>query len=248
MKKVRFLSLLLFFIALNCGVTSCGDDDDNQIQEYSIVGLWKHDFSSGSNYMFFNFDNTGWDHVFDLNDGGWRHRHNWTYDYNQNQGYLYVVYEEGDIDVFKVSYISQTEMILVDDYDGDEHRYVRVDSETSENQGSGGSNDSGSSSGGSSGGGGSSSGEAPSFYDFSYTYTETSVSVIFATDPMATKATIYYGKSSPTKSVSTTITGRMISARITGLTKGTRYYVKCVASNSYGSTTSDVVSVMTDYY
>lgn len=122
-------------------------------------------------------------------------------------------------------------------------------SSPSNNGGSNGGNSSGNSGGGN--GGSSDSGtskEAPSFYDFSYSYTETTISVIFATDPMATKATIYYGKSSPSQSVSTTITGRMINATIRGLTKGTKYYVKCVASNSYGSTTSETFPVMTDYY
>lgn len=89
------------------------------------------------------------------------------------------------------------------------------------------------------------SGEAPNFLDFSYTYTTNSVTVQFITDTKPTKGTIYYGKTSPTTSVSTTVSGRYISARITGLTKATKYYVKCIATNEYGSTTSDVLSVMT---
>lgn len=103
-------------------------------------------------------------------------------------------------------------------------------------------------SGGSNGGGSSESGEAPSFRDFTWTYTNTSVIVQYlTTDNNTTKATVYYGKSaSPSTPVATTVSGgHIISARITGLTKATKYYVKCVATNEYGSTTSDVMPVMT---
>ena len=104
--------------------------------------------------------------------------------------------------------------------------------------------------GGNSSGGGSSSesGEAPSFRDFTWTYTNTSVTVQYlTTENNTTKATVYYGKNtSPSTSVSTTVSGgHIISARITGLTKATKYYVKCVATNEYGSTTSNVMPVMT---
>ncbi len=238
MKKVRFLSLLLFFIALNCGVTSCGDDDDEKAQGASIVGAWNK--LSTRKYLYFNSDNTGYEQI-KKDDGQFVWKENWTYNYNRDQGSLLIIYDDGDIDAFTVSYINQTEMEIIDER-GDAEKYLRVNSEISEDSDDEDNWNSGSD------GGGSSSAEAPSFYDFSYTCTETSVSVIFATDPKATRATIYYGNSSPTKSVTTTISGRMISARITGLTKGTKYYVKCVASNSYGSTTSDVVSVRTDYY
>ena len=89
------------------------------------------------------------------------------------------------------------------------------------------------------------SGEAPNFLDFIYTYTTNSVTVQLITDTKPTKGTIYYGKTSPTTSVSTTVFGRYISARITGLTKAEIYYVKCIATNEYGSTTSDALPVMT---
>ena len=98
------------------------------------------------------------------------------------------------------------------------------------------------------GSGGSSSGYAPIFRDFSYTYTNNSITVQFLTEGTNTKnATVYYGKSaSPSTSVSTSLSGgHIISAKITGLTKATKYYVKCVATNSYGSTTSNVMPVMT---
>lgn len=98
------------------------------------------------------------------------------------------------------------------------------------------------------GSGGPSADYAPSFRDFSYTYTSNSITVQFLTEGNnTTSATVYYGMStSPSTSVSTSVSGgHIISARITGLSKATKYYVKCVATNSYGSTTSNVMPVMT---
>lgn len=98
------------------------------------------------------------------------------------------------------------------------------------------------------GGSPSESGEAPNFRDFTWTYTNTSITVQYlTTENNTTKATVYYGKStSPSISVSTTVSGgHIISARITGLAKATKYYVKCVATNDYGSTTSNVMPIMT---
>lgn len=106
-----------------------------------------------------------------------------------------------------------------------------------------------SSSSGSEGGSSSTQGDAPSFRDFSYTYTNNSITVQFlTTENNTTKATIFYGKTtSPSTSISASISGgHIISARITGLTKATKYYVKCSATNKYGTTTSNVYPVMTD--
>lgn len=101
-------------------------------------------------------------------------------------------------------------------------------------------------SGGSSGGGGSST-ESLYFTNFNYTATQTSVTVKFYTNEKPTSATIKYGESTPSTSASATITSHEISATIRGLKKGTKYYVKCTASNSSGSVTSDNYPVMTNY-
>lgn len=130
--------------------------------------------------------------------------------------------------------------------DGD-YYYVKQINGTPSTEEYYGGNDGGNG-GGNGGGNYTNESEAPQFFDVSYTYTETSIDIIFATEPKATKATIYYGTSSPTNSVPTTITGRSIKAHIGGLKKGTKYYVKCVASNNYGSTTSEIIPVRTDYY
>lgn len=63
-----------------------------------------------------------------------------------------------------------------------------------------------------------------------------------------TSAKVYYGTSSkPTKSVSGSIAGTLITANITGLKKGTTYYVKCVATGKGGTTTTETTKVITNY-
>ena len=95
--------------------------------------------------------------------------------------------------------------------------------------------------------GGGESTESLYFTNFNYTATQTSVTVKFYTNERASNATIKYGKNSASSSVSTTITNKEISATIKGLTKGTKYYVKCTARNSNESITSEEYPVITNY-
>ena len=63
-----------------------------------------------------------------------------------------------------------------------------------------------------------------------------------------TSAKVYYGTSSnPTKSVSATVSGVLITANISGLKKGTTYYIKCVATGKGGTTTTGTTKVITNY-
>lgn len=63
-----------------------------------------------------------------------------------------------------------------------------------------------------------------------------------------TSAKVYYGTSSnPTKSVTATVAGVLITANISGLTKGTTFYVKCVATGKGGTTTTGTTKVITNY-
>ena len=63
-----------------------------------------------------------------------------------------------------------------------------------------------------------------------------------------TSAKVYYGTSSnPTKAVTATVSGILITANISGLKKGTAYYVKCVATGKGGTTTTGTTKVITNY-
>ncbi len=108
--------------------------------------------------------------------------------------------------------------------------------------------DSGSDDSGGNSGGGSSTEDAPEIGFYDYTATKTSLKIQYRIyDGDVSSAKVYYGTSSPSKSVSATVSGKMITARISGLTAGTDYYIKCTAKGSGGSTTSETVRCMTNF-
>lgn len=142
----------------------------------------------------------------------------------------------------KLSFINDDIMILSDG--DDTWRYNKISYQ--------GGNTGGSSGNGSGSGSGSGSYEAPEigFYDF--TATKSSITAIFQIYNQeacggVTSAKIYYGTSSPSKSVSATVSGKQIRATITGLKAGTKYMVKCTANSPGGSTSSSTVSCITNY-
>lgn len=96
-------------------------------------------------------------------------------------------------------------------------------------------------------GGGTSYGDAPYVTDFTFTATKTSITVKFMCSEKPNSATVSYGESSATKTLSSSITGKQVSATATGLKSGTKYYFKCTVSNQNGSSTSDGWSAMTNY-
>ena len=112
------------------------------------------------------------------------------------------------------------------------------------------SNQGGNNSGGSTGG--STSYEKPDIGFNDFTATQTKLKVVYKIynkdEAKVTSAKVYYGTSSnPTKSVSATVAGVLITANISGLKKGTTYYVKCVATGKGGTTTTGTTKVITNY-
>lgn len=113
----------------------------------------------------------------------------------------------------------------------------------------------GGSSGGNTGGGntgGSTSYEKPDIGFSDFTAYQTKLKVVYKIynkdKAKVTSAKVYYGTSSnPTKSVSATVAGVLVTANISGLKKGTTYYVKCVATGKGGTTTTGTTKVITNY-
>lgn len=113
-----------------------------------------------------------------------------------------------------------------------------------------GNNSGGSNNGGSTGG--STSYEKPDIGFNDFTATQTKLKVVYKIynkdEAKVTSAKVYYGTSSnPTKSVAATVAGVLITANISGLKKGTTYYVKCVATGKGGTTTTGTTKVITNY-
>ena len=119
---------------------------------------------------------------------------------------------------------------------------------------SGTNNDDGNSNGGDTGGGstgGSTSYEKPNIAFNDFTAYQTKLKIVYKIynkdKAKVTSAKVYYGTSSnPTKSVSASVAGVLITANISGLKKGTTYYVKCVATGKGGTTTTGTTKVITN--
>ena len=110
--------------------------------------------------------------------------------------------------------------------------------------GNSGGNSGESSDGGESGG---STGDAPYVIGFNFTATKTSITVKFMCNERPTSATIKYGTSSPTRTASSSVSGKQVSATVSGLKSGTKYYFSCTVRNSYGSSTSDSFPAITNF-
>ena len=97
-------------------------------------------------------------------------------------------------------------------------------------------------------GGSSGKGDVPYITEFTFTATKSSITVKFMATEKPTSATIKYGETSATtKTLSSTIINKQISATANGLKSGTKYYFKCTVKNSFGSSTSDVFPAITNY-
>ena len=259
MKKHNYFTALVFMIALiiSISLVSCDGDDDNDadsnLSESQLRDLRITEQLKGTNWKLIdekiggksvNYLETGivgfgtelytFDDTYELFING------------ERVGYWYINDEEvrtnlTDVEAFYKGYywgqfglkmgtpivtLSDSRLVI-GDLDGDAWYYNRDYSNSP-------------------GGGGNSSNIAPEFYNFTYSTTQNSITVNFYTDPKASSATVYYGENSPSKSVSATIANKQITAKITGLKKATKYYIKCTAKNSYGSTTSDTFTLMTN--
>jgi hypothetical protein len=97
------------------------------------------------------------------------------------------------------------------------------------------------------GSGSSDSGDAPHVVSYDFTATKTSITVKFMCSERPSSATVKYGTSSPSSTISSSISGKQVTATASGLKAGTKYYFNCTVKNSYGSSTSDTFSAITNY-
>lgn len=118
------------------------------------------------------------------------------------------------------------------------------------NNGGGNNNNGDGTSGGNTGG--STSYEKPDIGLSDFTAYQTKLKVVYKIynkdKAKVTSAKVYYGTTSnPTKPVTATVAGVLITANISGLKKGTTYYVKCVATGKGGTTTTGTTKLITNY-
>lgn len=83
MKTMKYLSMLLIMVAMSVCMTSCGDDDDDDVPNASasIVGKWTQTNDAGTVIILkFNSDKTGTIN-FTYSDGSGDKNENFEYDY-----------------------------------------------------------------------------------------------------------------------------------------------------------------------
>lgn len=259
------MSTIVLVALISVGCLSCGNTTDNEIdggsysREYSdyeermiseLTGTsWRYDkLVNGANtrteYAIITFAENGRLQIDDYkktdgkyistNEGAWYFNNNILVflchvpDNIADAGYLSAALGVNH----EISSITSSSMILVDS-DGKDTRYFsRVSYRDIENKTPGGST---------------SYGDAPHVIDFTFTATKTSITVKFMCSEKPNNATISFGEGSATKTLSSTIAGKQVSATATGLKPGTKYYFKCKVSNQNGSSTSDSWPAMTNY-
>lgn len=159
-------------------------------------------------------------------------------------GYTTLYYAEGYVVEMTSNEIKLLEPLNPNYYSGKAYvlYHLKLYS-NSDNTGSGSSSGSGGNSGGSS------SYEVPEIGFEDYTPSTTSMTVNFRIynqdEAKVTSAKVYYGTSSPTTAVTATVAGSMITAKLTGLKKGTYYKIKCTGTGKGGTGTSDTFSLST---
>lgn len=257
-------------------ISSCGNDDD-ELHSNHIVGKWHIARSNLSKLIFNSDNTGVWIHGSEKNEFTWRAdeasnaisiKQKFAGN-NQSDWYMYFSKEECTPDILNGFYDTGTNNVgYIDnksnyniklyrhtnncqyvDYSGPSDWDEYIGNGNSGNEGTGGNG--GNESGGNHGGG-SSSYEEPdiSFYDVTPGKNSLEVSYrIWNKDKCGSlsNARIYYGTYSANKRVNATISGVYIKAKITGLSKGTEYQVKCSVTGSGGSATTEESTLSTLY-
>lgn len=267
-------SLLFVFTVIMMGVaSSCGGDDDNlgngpnagtesnevtgtdAVYDNKLMGTsWKQTKQVGTNWTEPGYEGIltfGYNHewyvinfvnkynaygVWEVKDG--------VYDYDikasdYTQSSLRAQFAASLFGPGRIEELTETKLVLKSPYnDTSSAEFVKVSYREGAKSFDGGSG---------SGNSGGSTGDAPYVTSFDFTATKSSITVKFMCSERPTSATVKYGTSSPTSTASSSISGKQVSATVSGLKSGTKYYFKCTVKNSYGSSTSDTFSAITNY-
>ena len=116
MKTFRFFATLLI-ITLCAGFTSCSDDDD----ENPLFGTWVSIYTENSTeykeVITLNSDGTGTSAYYENGQIDKEGVENFKYTYDEKSKILTYIWEDGDVYSVRVTELSSSKLVLVDDVD-----------------------------------------------------------------------------------------------------------------------------------
>ena len=116
MKTFRFFATLLI-ITLCAGFTSCSDDDD----ENPLFGTWISIYTENSTeykeVITLNSDGTGTSAYYENGQIDKEGVENFKYTYDEKSKILTYIWEDGDVYSVRVTELSSSKLVLVDDVD-----------------------------------------------------------------------------------------------------------------------------------
>ena len=128
-KKSLFTLMAMLMMALvSVGFASCGDDDndDKKKEEVSLVGTWRHDFSSGYILLIFKSNGTGLMEEYDSASGGIEYSEEISYYYDKEKERYMIIEKDGEYTyTYPIQYYNETTLVLVNP-DGKSETYTRV--------------------------------------------------------------------------------------------------------------------------
>lgn len=135
MKKIFYL---LFVATLCVALAGCSKDNEDASGEtpntpepgggtqVTLVGTWRHNFSTGYVLMYFGSSGKGWLQEYDEADGGWYDKDIFSYTYSATRKTITFTYE-GETERYDVLSLSASELVLqYEDDDDDITRWTRL--------------------------------------------------------------------------------------------------------------------------
>lgn len=123
---------MMLVLVMSMGMAACSDDDNDGGgsggkgdggKETSIVGTWKHSFSTGYILLILRPDGTGVWNEYDSDDGVWFDPSEFTYTYNEKSGILRIRVD-GVTETWYVDRLTSSTLVLSDEY-GDSDTFTR---------------------------------------------------------------------------------------------------------------------------
>ncbi|MBE6196504.1 MAG: hypothetical protein E7137_05350 [Rikenellaceae bacterium] len=122
-KLISFLTASILWFGLSVSITSCDKDNEESTDSASLIGTWRHDFSSGYQLMTFNSNFHGSIYEVDYAAHNWSDSFTWKYTPASSDLVLFSD-EEHEVETYKVILLTNDVLILqyyvYDEYGKDE--------------------------------------------------------------------------------------------------------------------------------